>query len=51
VGLTPRVLFTRAATTLVMVTAATGKPQRIGDELRALWQPYVEPPVQFTKRG
>ena len=51
VGVTPRVLFTRAATTLVMVTAATGKPQRIGDELRALWQPYVEPPVQFTKRG
>jgi len=51
VGVTPRVLFTRAATTLVMVTAATGKPHRIGDELRALWQPYVEPPVQFTKRG
>ena len=51
VGVTPRVLFMRAATTLVMVTAATGKPQRIGDELRALWQPYVEPPVQFTKRG
>ncbi len=51
VGVTPRVLFTRAATTLVMVAAATGKPQRIGDELRALWQPYVEPPVQFTKRG
>jgi acyl-CoA thioester hydrolase len=51
VGVTPRVLFTRAATTLVMVTAATGKPQRIGEELRALWQPYVEDPVQFTKRG
>ena len=51
VGVTPRILFTRAATTLVMVTAATGKPQRIGDELRALWQPYVEQPVQFTKRG
>ena len=51
VGVTPRVLFTRAATTLVMVTAATGKPQRIGDELRALWPPYVEPPVPLTKRG
>jgi acyl-CoA thioester hydrolase len=51
VGVAPRVLFTRAATTLVMVTAATGKPQRISDELRALWQPYVEDPVQFTKRG
>jgi acyl-CoA thioester hydrolase len=48
---TPRVLYTRAATTLVMVTAATGKPQRIGDELRAAWGPYVEPAVVFSKRG
>ena len=50
-GVTPRVLFTKAATTLVMVTAATGRPQRITDELRAIWQPYVEEPVAFTKRG
>ena len=51
VGVTPRVLFTRAATTLVMVTAATGRPVRIGDELRSAWEPYVEEPVSFTKRG
>jgi len=50
-GVTPRVLFTKAATTLVMVTAATGRPQRITDELRAIWLPYVEEPVAFTKRG
>jgi len=50
-GVTPRVLFTRAATTLVMVTAATGRPQRIPDELRSVWEPYVEEPVSFTKRG
>lgn len=51
IGVTPRTLFTRAATTLVMVTAATGSPRRIGDELRAIWAPYVEEPVKFTKRG
>lgn len=51
VGVTPRVLFTRAATTLVMVTAATGRPQRITDDLRTVWAPYVEEPVSFTKRG
>lgn len=51
VGVVPRVLFTRAATTLVMVTAATGRPQRITEELRSVWEPYVEPPVVFTKRG
>jgi len=50
-GVSPRVLFTKAATTLVMVTAATGRPQRIADELRAVWAPFVEEPVSFTKRG
>ena len=50
-GVTPRVLFTRAATTLVMVTAATGRPQRIPDELRSVWEPYLEEPVAFSKRG
>ena len=49
-GVTPRVLFTKAATTLVMVTAATGRPQRITDDLREVWAPYVEEPVSFTKR-
>ena len=50
-GVTPRVLYTKAATTLVMVTAATGRPERITDGLREVWEPYVEAPVQFTKRG
>ena len=51
VGVAPRVLFTKAATTLVMVTAATGRPQRIADDLRNVWAQYVEEPVSFTKRG
>ena len=50
-GVVPRVLYTRAATTLVMVTAATGRPQRIGDELREVMAPYVEEPLVFTKRN
>jgi acyl-CoA thioester hydrolase len=50
-GVIPRVLFTKAATTLVMVTAATGRPERITDSLREVWEPYVEEPVRFTKRG
>jgi acyl-CoA thioester hydrolase len=51
VGVEPRLLFTKAATTLVMVTAATGRPTRMSDELRQVWAPYVEEPVQFAKRG
>ena len=50
-GVSPRILFTRAATTLVMVTAATGRPQRIPELLREAWAPYVEEPVAFSKRG
>ena len=50
-GVVPRVLFTKAATTLVMVRAETGRPERITDSLREVWAPYVEEPVAFTKRG
>src|SRR5690606_6394294 len=50
-GVMPRQRFTRAATTLVMVTAATGRPKRIPDELRAAWSPYVEEPLAFAKRA
>lgn len=50
-GVTPRQLFTRAATTLVMVTAQTGRPKRISDELRQAWGPYVEEPLAFAKRA
>ncbi len=41
-GTSPRTLFTRAATTIVMVTAATGRPARIHPDQRAAWTPYVE---------
>jgi acyl-CoA thioester hydrolase len=50
VGISPRILYTKAATTLVMVTAATGRPQRIADSLREVWEPYVEGPIAFTRR-
>jgi acyl-CoA thioester hydrolase len=50
-GVTPRVLFTKAVTTLVMVTAATGRPHRISDELRDVFTPYIEDPVEFKRRA
>ncbi|HET8895886.1 MAG TPA: thioesterase family protein [Protaetiibacter sp.] len=50
-GIEPRVLYTIASTTLVMVDAASGRPARISDELRELFAPYVEEPVRFSKRG
>ena len=46
----PRVLTTRAASTLVLVDAATQKPRRITEAERAAWSPYLEDPVAFTAR-
>ncbi len=50
VGVEPRVLTTRAASTLVLVDAATQKPRRITPEERAAWSPYLGDPVRFTAR-
>jgi acyl-CoA thioester hydrolase len=49
-GVTPRALYVRATTTLVMVEVATGKPLRLDDEQRAAWEPYLEAPVVFGNR-
>jgi acyl-CoA thioester hydrolase len=51
VDVSPRVLYTRAATTLVMVQTASGKPTRMSDEQRAAWEPYLGDPVAFAKRN
>ncbi len=44
------VVYARAATTIVMVDAATGRPRRISARERALWQPFHEPPLEFRRR-
>ncbi|MFF1879139.1 acyl-CoA thioesterase [Leifsonia sp. NPDC058230] len=47
----PPVLYSRAATTIVLVDAASERPRRINDRERAAWTPYLDEPVEFTKRG
>jgi acyl-CoA thioester hydrolase len=49
-GMEPRLLYGRAATTVVMVDAATSRPKRISEQERAAWEPYVEEPVAFSRR-
>jgi acyl-CoA thioester hydrolase len=49
-GVEPRVLTTRAASTLVLVDAATQKPRRITAGERDAWSPYLEAPVVFAHR-
>jgi acyl-CoA thioester hydrolase len=42
-------VYARAITTLVLVDAS-GAPTRIGREVRAAWEPYVEAPVELRRR-
>lgn len=46
----PRVLYTRAVTTIVIVDAATERPRRISESERAAWEPYLEAPIAFRRR-
>lgn len=49
-GTEPEILYSRAATTIVLVDAASQRPRRINERERAAWTPYLDEPVQFTKR-
>ncbi|WP_374010766.1 acyl-CoA thioesterase [Leifsonia sp. LS-T14] len=50
-GTEPRTMFTRAATTIVLVDATTQRPRRINDRERDAWTPYLDEPVVFAKRN
>jgi len=49
-GVEPRILYTRAATTLVLANAADSKPRRITAAEKQAWSPYVEDAIRFTRR-
>jgi acyl-CoA thioester hydrolase len=49
-GNTPRVLYTRAVTTIVLVDAETERPRRMSDAERGAWQPYVGDTIEFRRR-
>jgi acyl-CoA thioester hydrolase len=46
----PATVFTKAATTIVLVDAVTQRPRRINEMERAAWEPYLDAPVAFSKR-
>jgi acyl-CoA thioester hydrolase len=49
-GAEPASLYARAATTLVLADAETGRPRRINERERAAWAPYTEPAIRFHRR-
>ena len=50
VGVEPRVLYTRAVTTIVLVDTGTGLPRRIDERERAAWEPYLGETLTFRRR-
>jgi acyl-CoA thioester hydrolase len=44
-----RQVFARAATTIVLVDAATDRPRRITAEERAAWSPLLDAPIAFRR--
>lgn len=49
-GELPRLLYARAATTIVTVDAASGRPTRIPKNLTDAWAPFREDPIRFRRR-
>jgi acyl-CoA thioester hydrolase len=49
-GVVPRVLFTRAVTTIVVIDAAEEKPRRITDAERSVIEYIVDAPLVFRER-
>lgn len=43
-------LYARATVVLVMVSAETGRPTRLSEEMRAAWGPYVGAPPAYGHR-
>ena len=49
-GVEPRVLYTRASTTIVLTDAESGRPRRMTEQERTAWAPYLGDPVPFRRR-
>lgn len=50
VGSDEHVVYAKAASGIVLVDAATMRPRRMTDRERANWEPYLDEPVQFSRR-
>ena len=49
-GATPRILFVRALTTIVVIDTATQKPRRLTDDERGVIENIVDAPLVFRER-
>lgn len=50
-GVEDATLYAKAATTIVLVDAASGRPRRMTEREREAWSAHVDAPVEFAKRS
>ena len=50
-GTEPDLIYTKAATTIVLVDAVSGRPRRVSERERDAWEPYIDDPVRFRRQG
>jgi acyl-CoA thioester hydrolase len=49
-GADPHVVYARAASSIVLVSAATMRPRRMTEREREVWGAYLDAPVEFARR-
>jgi acyl-CoA thioester hydrolase len=49
-GTEPHVVYARAASAIILVDATTMRPRRMTDRERDAWSPFVDAPVEFSRR-
>ncbi|WP_336645646.1 acyl-CoA thioesterase [Microbacterium sp. USHLN186] len=45
-----RTIYARSTAVIVLVDAATGRPVRIAEDMRAAWEPFVGEPISYARR-
>jgi acyl-CoA thioester hydrolase len=50
VGEDPPTLYARSTTVVVMVGAASGRPVRLTERMRAAWEPFLGEPIVYGRR-
>lgn len=46
-----RTIYARSTAVVVLVDAASGRPRRLSDEMRAAWEPYLGEPIRYAHRS
>lgn len=50
-GVAPGVLYARSSAVVVLASAETGRPVRLTPEMRAAWEPFLGPPIVYSRRA